>query len=365
MKKEKIKELVAEYDENYELYKLYTKKTRNAIEELLEEENIKIHSISSRVKEKSSFKEKLNKSEDDEYKVLSDITDISGIRIITIFEDEVDEVAEIIKQEFEIDYENSVDKRNLLDPDRFGYLSLHYIVKSSSERLDLPEAKGSKICKAEIQIRSILQHAWAEIEHDLGYKSEITVPREIRRNFSRLAGLLEIADNEFVKTRDDLKEYEEKISEKIAKEPASVYIDQTSLKTYIEHNNLVKKLDEEIAKLHKAELSDSSNDYYIKSLIEKLNYLNIETINEIKELLNEKYELLLEFVARFRAIRNKLIKDKASLNPGIAIFYLCYLIASKNKSVAEVLRYLEQNSFRNLDKKERLAEEIVNIYKEL
>ena len=50
---------------------------------------------------------------------------------------------------------------------------------------------------AEVQVRTILQHAWAEIEHDIQYKSTIAIPNTIRRRFMALAGLLEIADREF------------------------------------------------------------------------------------------------------------------------------------------------------------------------
>ena len=65
------------------------------------------------------------------------------------------------------------------------------------ERMVLRENKAFEGLKCEIQIRSVLQHAWAEIEHDLGYKSELTIPKEVRRSFSRLAGLLELGDKEF------------------------------------------------------------------------------------------------------------------------------------------------------------------------
>jgi hypothetical protein len=74
----------------------------------------------------------------------------------------------------------------------------------TNKQLELPKYKKFKNCKIEIQIRSILQHAWAEIEHDLGYKSQTATPYDARRGFSRLAGLLEITDIEFRKLRDDL-----------------------------------------------------------------------------------------------------------------------------------------------------------------
>src|SRR5438309_774277 len=55
---------------------------------------------------------------------------------------------------------------------------------------------------AEIQVRTILQHSWAEIEHDIQYKSVSVIPAEIRRRFMSLAGMLEIADREFQAIQD-------------------------------------------------------------------------------------------------------------------------------------------------------------------
>lgn len=63
---------------------------------------------------------------------LEDITDLAGIRIITYFADQVDLIASFVEEEFEVDRSNSVDKRELIDPEKFGYLSLHYVVKLPS-----------------------------------------------------------------------------------------------------------------------------------------------------------------------------------------------------------------------------------------
>lgn len=84
---------------------------------------------------------------------------------------------------------------------------MHYVVGMSLQRLSLCEYKMFRDLKCEIQIRSILQHAWAEIEHDIGYKNEIAIPKQMRRKFSRIAGLLEIADQEFVQIRSELEDY--------------------------------------------------------------------------------------------------------------------------------------------------------------
>lgn len=126
MDKALIAQLLDEFDRNKPIYETFTEKVSSLITEILAENSFKIHSVTCRTKQRSSLSKKLAKPDRD-YAALSDITDLVGIRIITHLADEVDKVAEIIIREFEVDLDKSVDKRATLDPDRFGYLSLHYI----------------------------------------------------------------------------------------------------------------------------------------------------------------------------------------------------------------------------------------------
>ena len=175
--------LMEQYTSSCLTYSAFKQELEHLVTRLLNENRIRVHSISSRVKDEISLERKIDKALD-KYSSLVDITDIVGLRIITYFSDEVDAVAKLMEQEFNIDFSNSVDKRALLDPDRFGYLSIHYVVSLSGARCGLTEYKEFSSLKAEIQIRSILQHTWAEIEHDLGYKSKEAIPRDIRRAFT-------------------------------------------------------------------------------------------------------------------------------------------------------------------------------------
>ena len=195
--------LVSQYEASLKKYERFDEKIKQLLKEVLTEAGIATHSITSRCKDLKSLKKKIGKKEEQEkrYNGLADITDLVGLRVITHFSDDVDHVAKVVESVFLIDKDNSIDKRKSLDSDRFGYMSLHYVVSLSESRIVLPEYKLFAGLKAEIQIRSILQHAWAEIEHDLGYKAGVGVPKEVKRRFSRLASLLEIADEEFASLR--------------------------------------------------------------------------------------------------------------------------------------------------------------------
>ena len=101
---------------------------------------------------------------------LTGITDLAGVRIITYFPDTLAQVDRMLVDEFEI-IEKSNKGATLLQEERFGYQSIHYLVKLKGERARLAEYRNLKDGVVEIQIRTILQHAWAEIEHDIQYKS--------------------------------------------------------------------------------------------------------------------------------------------------------------------------------------------------
>ncbi|MEH6952435.1 hypothetical protein V4R08_14040 [Nitrobacter sp. NHB1] len=172
------------------------------IKQSLEGREVKIHSVQSRAKDAASFAVKAAMpSEEDPSKPkytnpLHEITDLAGVRIITHFLSTLSDVDDMLRTEFDI-----VEKSNkgmlLIEADRFGYQSIHYLLKLKNDRSQLAEYQRFAGSIVEVQVRTILQHAWAEIEHDIQYKSSLTIPTEIRRRFVALAGMLELADREF------------------------------------------------------------------------------------------------------------------------------------------------------------------------
>ena len=133
---------------------------------------------------------------------LHEITDLAGVRVITFFPRAVSAVDEAIHREFEVI--ERIDKAaSLWREGRLGYQSVHFLVKLGRTRLALGEYQRYRDLITEIQVRTVLQHAWAEIEHDIQYKAIETIPDQIRRRFVSLAGLIEIADREFQAIHDE------------------------------------------------------------------------------------------------------------------------------------------------------------------
>ena len=164
----KNKAIINEYLEKKDAYIKLGNIVSGVLKNKLKQADIDIMAIEHRVKEEQSLEGKLE-LKGEKYKSLDDITDILGARVICFFSDDVEKVAAIIESLFDIDWANSVNKRNELSPEAFGYLSLHYICKLHADSKYPDDMKNKKF---EIQIRSTLQHTWAEISHDLGYKSE-------------------------------------------------------------------------------------------------------------------------------------------------------------------------------------------------
>lgn len=180
------------------VYVDYARSIESVLRDCLAAKQIISHSITSRAKDPESFERKaaqLTPEGTAKYsRPMEQITDKAAVRIITYFLNTVEEVAAVVSEQFEVlEQERKVSN----DPTRFGYQSTHYLVKYLPARTTLPEYSRFRDLLAEIQVRTILQHAWAEIEHDIQYKSSSVLPRTIQRRFAALAGLIEIADREF------------------------------------------------------------------------------------------------------------------------------------------------------------------------
>lgn len=171
------------------------------LSQLLGDRGIRVHSVDAGVKERLSLARKVEAHEP-AYPSLRDVTDVLRARIVTYFPDEIDRVGELIEDEFTVDRANSRDPRATIEPDKFGYQSLHFVVTLSPARTALREWTRLAGWPFEIQVRTILQLAWAEIEHDRGFHTRSDVPADVRRRWSRVAALLELADSEFAALRD-------------------------------------------------------------------------------------------------------------------------------------------------------------------
>lgn len=212
---------------------------------LIGEAGLKIHNITGRLKRADSLADKLRRKPG-RYRSLEDVTDLVAVRVITYFESDVAAVSRLLEAHHEINWEHSVDKSMMHDPDRFGYMGVHYVVKVPPEVDQFIPHVTEPPQHYEVQIRSILQHAWAEIEHDLGYKNREAVPREVQRRFYRLAGLLEMADEEFMALDRLSRDYAATLPERVQSEPDSVFIDAQSIKHLLDVSP-VRDLDEAVA----------------------------------------------------------------------------------------------------------------------
>lgn len=304
--------ILKDYRDNIEKYKKICAYFTKFLKKKTAENNILTFAVENRVKSEQSLLGKLQRK-GEKYSTIEDITDICGGRVICYFSDDVDKVAKIVEESFEIDKENSIDKRKLLDPSSFGYLSLHYVCSMTEEKGFPKELCGVKF---ELQIRSVLQHAWSAIDHDLSYKSEVGIPRNIIREFARIAGLLEIADEKFIEIRDSVNNYIKKVKEDLSSEDLpDLNIDVISLYMYVVHNKEMQQYYEEIAQHTGAAISQTSAENYTS----QLEYLGVKTLKQLQEMLHENKDVALKIAAA--VLKNKGV-DELPLDIGLRL--LCY-----------------------------------------
>lgn len=227
-------EAISWYGANRDLFKRLSMKVELILKDILELEHIPYLNVTSRAKDLESYTQKAQKDKYDN--PIKQIKDMAGIRVIAYVESDVEKISKKVEEEFQIDWEESVNKSSIMDVDRFGYRSNHYVAKLSEMRCNLPEFRTYKDLWFEIQIRTILQHAWAEIEHDRNYKMKgINLPNEkdIKRRFYLLAGILESTDREFNSIVSDINQYAKEVSKDTKEGNIDIQINAVSLKEFL------------------------------------------------------------------------------------------------------------------------------------
>lgn len=195
-------DIIRTFVENQPKYKQLCEEIAFISEIRLKERTIEFAYITSRTKTLNSFIEKVWRK--NYQNPLEEITDIAGVRIVFLYQSDRPLIEEIIESEFEI--VEKVDKVKDQEADRFGYGALHYIVHLGQRFYNARYAElKDLIC--EIQVRTVLQDAWALVAHHLSYKQESEVPRIFRRKLNSISGLFETADDQFNHLKEEIGKY--------------------------------------------------------------------------------------------------------------------------------------------------------------
>ena len=317
-------ELLQQFKDALPLLKKLDKMAFEKLKKALDVQGIYVTAIEHRVKTENSLKGKLLKK-GGKYASINDVTDLVGIRVITFYNDDVDKVAAIAKKLFEIDWKESVDKRKLHQLTSFGYNSLHFICQLRSND---PELKKIRF---ELQMRTALQHVWSTIEHDTGYKGNVKILDEHRRQFSRLAGMLELLDDEFSRLRNQINEYRRNVQSLVESGNLDdVLLTNDSFMTYLERRPF-DKLNQRIASVNQAEIFPASLTGFLPLLVS----FGFETLRDvdtfIKENQEDAYQLALAQIA---------MTDLDILAENIGLQNLCLVYVLKQGKGREGLKFV-------------------------
>lgn len=268
------------------LYDKFASELSALISKALGASSIPIDHLEQRGKPVSSFESKLRRKRYDN--PLEDITDLAGVCIVAYHLSDVEAVHRVLDGMFVVDEDNSVRKRDELDPDRFGYVSDHVVVRLDDARSRQVEWKEFAGRSAEIQIRTVPQHAWAAISRHLDYTREDEVPTPLRRRLFRLSALLELADDEFEQLRSDTAALRDDYAAKIADGALDVIaIDLDSLTTYVAESKLASEWWERgVASGFTRRYADHfQRELDLRELLLALRQTRLETLDEVDELL--------------------------------------------------------------------------------
>ncbi|MGB3341278.1 MAG: hypothetical protein WBB37_07350 [bacterium] len=229
----------------------------------LKEANIEYSSIICRIKPLESF---LKKSAKKNCKTpFSEITDIAGVRLVYLYQNDLSKIEKIINERFQ------VQEKEEKGTDEFGYRGIHFLVYLKRECGIRYDDLKDYIC--EIQVRTVIEDAWAIFDHHLEYKQEIDIPEKLKGTIKKLSVILRNADGQFDKIRDEANKYRKEIAQ-YAKEIMELFkqpVNLDTLKLFLEKMFPEKRVD--------------ASNYELSPLVGSLYAHNIKKVWDIRKLL--------------------------------------------------------------------------------
>ena len=204
-----LKDYLDSYKKIRPLYKNFVDEIIFSIHQLSIDNNLQFADLKGRVKSLESVNEKIRRHEIQ--KPNEEIYDLAGVRIVCLFEKEMQLFAVLLEKNFEITWKQN--KKEGLGTNTMGYQSLHYCIKLGNN-YNGPRYNRFKGLICEVQITTVLMEAWGLINHNLVYKNEDAIPAELQRDLNNVASLLEIAQGVFNNSDDKRIEYLKDLKEK-------------------------------------------------------------------------------------------------------------------------------------------------------
>ena len=400
--KDIIAHILEQYDQN--IIDLADLKNREVdlLTELTREAGLVVHSIVGEVTERDSLLQTC-KNVYHTHQDLNNINDLVKIRITVFFEDEVEKVAKIVNKEFKINHAHIIDQGPDLDPDRFGYSARHYQTELLDSRIKLIEYRRFEGFKTQIQILSVLQQAWAEIADRLNNPDKDSFPKDRRRAFTRVAGLLELADEQFNEiktfiqplkeptrttlTAEDERSWVEKSTEDGVKSAAtntesetilahdsvteenpgsfaieeaeSSTLNRDELANFIITNPLVNSLDRQIQEIYNAPLQ--YQEVVIDRLLDSVGYFQFTSIDRLEEEIEKRKSISLKLATHIFGDPSEEHYDFIPVGISISLFFFVLVASTGNKEL--ISQYTNTYSFLNDEANEEVSQQLSSWYK--
>lgn len=226
----RVRAAVEWYRQAQPLYAQLAQVAASLVEKALAQHNIPYHSVAWRAKSVASFEKKaLTRRYLDP---CNHIRDLAGIRITTFVLSDAAKACRMVEQLFTV--LELEDKAQCRQVGSFGYRSVHYIACLPATVRAEADCAAFADMPLEIQVRTLLQHSWAEIEHDRNYKFEGTLPAELQHRFAMLAAVLELADREFDSIARDIDAYRQSVKARAAQGNLDIPLNTTSLREFLQ-----------------------------------------------------------------------------------------------------------------------------------